>query len=67
VLRPHLVLVCSMLAKRAAAGRLRTAVPVVFTTHPATSWWHTKMRKYKDRSGKQMFIDAIRSPVKASV
>lgn len=65
VLTPRLVIFCSVQAWKAArnAGVLDQAahphVKFEFTPHPATRWWHTKMRKYDDNSGKQMFIQAI--------
>jgi hypothetical protein len=64
-LTPQAVIFCSVLAWKEArkAGVLdrgaHAHIHFAFTPHPATRWWHTKMRKYKGNSGKQMFIQAI--------
>lgn len=62
-LEPDVVIVCSKLAWRAmrasdvtnTMGETRFAV----TPHPATRWWHTKMKKHQGKSGKDLFIEAI--------
>lgn len=67
ILQPDLIIICSALARRAAAGQLRTTVRLVGTTHPATRWWHTPMRRYKGMSGKQIFVNAVRGDITGSV
>lgn len=61
ILRPQIVVFCSILAWKAARHSIsrNRDVRIAFTTHPANRWWNTRMRKYKGRSGKELFIDAL--------
>ncbi|ANF23650.1 hypothetical protein [Stutzerimonas stutzeri] len=62
-LKPDVVIFCSKLAWKTmrssevanTMGSARFAV----TPHPATRWWHTKMKKHNGKSGKDLFIEAI--------
>lgn len=62
-LKPHIVVVCSVLAWKAAQELVQTHPDIrfAFTPHPATRWWHSPMRKYKNRSGRDLFIQAIQA------
>lgn len=61
ILRPQIVIFCSVLAWRAARELIHRPqhVRFAFTPHPATRWWNTPMRKYKDKSGREIFIEAL--------
>lgn len=61
ILCPEIVIFSSVLAWRAARDSIHRHqhVRFAFTTHPATRWWHTPMRKYKGKSGRQIFIEAL--------
>jgi len=63
ILSPQIVIFCSVLAWRAAQESVqgRQHVRFAFTPHPATRWWHTPMRKYKGKSGRQIFIEALQT------
>ncbi|QEI06413.1 hypothetical protein FXN63_11665 [Pigmentiphaga aceris] len=63
-LKPDMIVFCSTLAWRAAASTqtikaLEDITAVKRAVHPSTRWWHTKMRKYKNKSGREMFLEAI--------
>lgn len=61
ILSPQIVIFCSVLAWRAARESVHRPQQVLFafTPHPATRWWHTPMRKYQGKSGRQVFIEAL--------
>lgn len=61
ILSPQIVIFCSVLAWRAAWESVQgnKHVRFAFTPHPATRWWHTPMRKYMGKSGRQIFIEAL--------
>jgi hypothetical protein len=61
ILSPQIVIFCSVLVWRAARDSIHRPqhVRFAFTPHPATRWWHTPMRKYKGKSGRQIFIAAL--------
>jgi len=61
VLSPEIVIFSSVLAWGAARESIHRHqnVRFAFTPHPATRWWHTPMRKYKGKSGRQIFIEAL--------
>ena len=63
ILNPQIVIFCSVLAWRAARESVQghQHVRFAFTPHPATRWWHTPMRKYKGKSGRQIFIEALQT------
>jgi hypothetical protein len=63
ILTPRIVVFCSVLAWRAARESVREIqhVHFAFAPHPATRWWHTPMRKYKGKSGRQLFIEALQA------
>ena len=63
ILNPQIVIFCSVLAWRAAQESVQghQHVRFAFTPHPATRWWHTPMRKYKGKSGRQIFIEALQT------
>lgn len=63
ILSPRIVVFCSVLAWKAARESVREnqRVHFAFAPHPATRWWHTPMRKYKDKTGRQMFIQALQT------
>jgi len=65
ILKPDLVLFCSKHAWRAAKSyeiaqyASDNNIRLVTTVHPSTSWWNRKMKNYKNRTGKQVFIDEL--------
>ena len=61
ILKPQIVIFSSALAWESAQElRInRPEIRFVKTTHPATRWWHTRMKKYKGQSGKEIFIQAL--------
>lgn len=63
ILNPQIVIFCSVLAWRAARESVQghQHVCFAFTPHPATRWWHAPMRKYKGKSGRQIFIEALQT------
>ncbi len=63
VLSPEIVIFSSVLAWSAARESIHRNqhVRFAFTPHPATRWWHTPMRKYKGKSGRQIFIEALQT------
>lgn len=63
ILSPQIVIFCSVLAWRAARESVQAHQHVCFacTPHPATRWWHTPMRKYQGKSGRQIFIEALQT------
>jgi hypothetical protein len=63
IISPRIVVFCSVLAWRAARESVQENqhVHFAFAPHPATRWWHTPMRKYKGRSGRQIFIEALQT------
>ena len=62
-LNPQIVVFCSVLAWEAAQESVQghRNIRFAFTPHPATSWWHVPMRKYDDKSGRQIFIETVRN------
>jgi len=63
ILKPRIVIFCSALAWKAAQEprKNRPEIRFVKTTHPATRWWHTRMKKYQGQSGKEIFIHALQA------
>ncbi|MGA6096616.1 hypothetical protein ACPESN_01895 [Stutzerimonas marianensis] len=63
-IKPDLVIFCSKLAWRAmqSSNVANTEADPRFavTPHPATRWWHTKMKKHNGKTGKDLFVEAIR-------
>jgi hypothetical protein len=63
ILSPQIVIFCSVLAWKAARESVQghQHIRFAFTPHPATRWWHTPMRKYNHKSGRQIFIEAVQT------
>ncbi len=67
ILAPQILIFCSVLAGKEAraAGVLNPLahrhIRFAVTPHPASRWWHTPMRKYQGKSGKEMFIHALQA------
>ncbi len=65
-LKPDVVIFCSKLAWRAMrssdAANAMSTTRFAVTPHPATRWWHTKMKKHNGKSGKELFIEATKLP-----
>lgn len=65
ILKPSIVLFCSKTAWKAAkaSGIVQYAdendIRLVNTVHPSTSWWNRKMKNHKNRTGKQVFVEAL--------
>lgn len=62
-LSPQIVVFCSVLAWENAQESVQEHQDIrfAFTTHPATRWWHTPMRKYKNKSGRQIFLETVQN------
>ena len=65
ILSPQIVIFCSVLAWKAAQESVHRHqhVRFAFTPHPATRWWHTPMRKYKRKSGREIFVEALQADI----
>lgn len=65
ILKPNIVLFCSKKAWRAAKASdvvrcaSENSIRLVSTVHPSTSWWNRPMKSYKNRTGKQIFVEAL--------
>lgn len=68
ILSPQIVIFCSVLAWRTARESVQghQNVRFTFTRHPATRWWHTPMRKYQGKSGRQIFIEALQTDCRSA-
>lgn len=63
ILNPQIVIFCSVLAWKAARQSVQGhhGICFAYTPHPATRWWHTPMQKYKGKSGRKIFIEALQT------